>query len=137
MPSPTTASNYTPLSRSGVLIVDALLGGSKWGAAVGTGASLTYSFPWANGGTATFRGLGDVGNYSKTQEQTAQQRYAFNATEQNAARSALEAWAAVANITFTQSADNASTVGDLRYAWIFCSMWKWRHLMTPSYRSLR
>ena len=97
-----------PVALTGVNGVDSLIMGAKWGGVTGTGVALTYSFPmmgsyWLNSylpyepSDLFFRGL--------------------IASEQLAAQSAMTAWSNVANITFTQVADNISTVGEIRFAW--------------------
>ncbi len=117
MPSPSSASSTTSVADSSQLIINALLAGIKWGGAVGTGATITYSFPWADAGTATFVGPNGSSDYSDAQEHQATQHYGLNSTEQAAATAALQAWASVANLTFTKSVDTSTTVGDIRFAW--------------------
>ncbi len=115
MPAPTSSSSATyNLSLTGSLQVNALLYGSKWGGAVGTGATLTCSFPFVSG-TATFSGPTGPENYSPLNEYLV--AYGLDATEQDAARSALQAWANVGNLQFQEVADTASNVGDIRLAW--------------------
>jgi hypothetical protein len=64
MPSPTTSSSTSNVSLTSNLMLDALIGGTKWGGQVGTGAALTYSFPWTTEATAVFAGHGGTGDYS-------------------------------------------------------------------------
>ncbi len=78
----------------------------KWGGAVGTPATITYSFPTA--GSVWEAGYGSG-------EQISGLRF-FDAAEQAATRTALAAWARVANVTFVEVPDTASSVGDLRFA---------------------
>lgn len=117
MPSPSSASTTTSVPNTSLLIINALLAGDKWGGAVGTGASLTYSFPWADTSSASFAGPNSNTAYSDTLEQNATTRYALTAVQQSAAVKALDAWAAVANLAFAQSVDTSTTVGDIRFAW--------------------
>ncbi len=117
MPSPSSASPTTAVVPSSQLIIDALVAGMKWGGALGTGVTLTYSFPWAVADSATFLGPDGGSDYSDAQEHLATSHRALNSTELVAAVMALQAWASVANLTFTQSADTGSTVGDIRFAW--------------------
>jgi serralysin len=82
------------------------LGGSKWGATMGTGVTLTYSFPGSN---ATFGpGYGDA--------ETAQPQ-PLSSGEQAAAIAALATWSAVANVRFTKVSDTATTVGEIRFSY--------------------
>jgi hypothetical protein len=70
----------------------------KWGGAVGTGVTLTYSFNLGNGKSV----------YSASYPADAGSTTAFglNSTQQEAARQAMETWAAVANINFTEMQDS-------------------------------
>jgi hypothetical protein len=98
--------------------LDALNSGSKWGGSVvssGSSASLSYSFPWANGAAATFAGYNGAA-YSLNGEQTASSHFGLNNLQQNAASAALQTWANVANTTFTQVSDTSTNVGDIRFA---------------------
>ena len=114
MPSPSTSSPASDVSNSGQLIIDALLGGTKWGGAAGTAATVTYSFPWTSSSTAVF--TGPQGVYSDLDEPNAAQHYGLNAIQQAAAQQALQAWANVANITPVQVAESSTSVGDIRVA---------------------
>lgn len=87
----------------------------KWGGAVGA-ASVSYSFPWANGLPAVFDGPQGLA-YSVLDEPGANVRYGFNAAQQDATRSALAAWAQVANLGFQEVAETSTLVGDIRLAW--------------------
>ncbi|MCX7247176.1 MAG: Ig-like domain-containing protein [Burkholderiales bacterium] len=117
MTSPTTSSSTSTVGQSTSLNINALLGGIKWGGVVGTGTSLGYSFPWTTSASATFSGHNGIGEYSTLYEQTATEHYGLSATQQAAARNALQAWANVANITFSEVAESTTNVGDIRLAW--------------------
>lgn len=119
MPSPSTTGPASDVSNSGQISIDALIAGPKWGGGVGTGATITYSFPWANGSNAVFTGPGGV--YSDLNEPNAAQHYGLDAVQQAAATSALQAWANVANITPQLVADTATSVGDIRLAFTSAS----------------
>ena len=67
MPSPTSSSTITNVSPAGSLNIDALARGVKWGDAVGTGVTVSYSFPWVSG-SAVFAGLNGAGSYSTRDE---------------------------------------------------------------------
>ena len=117
MPSPQTSSSTSSVGQSNSLSINALLGGDKWGGATGTGASLSYSFPWTSSSSATFSGHNGVGSYSSLNEPNATSHYGLSTTQQVAARAALQLWANVANITFNEVAESSSNVGDIRFAW--------------------
>ncbi len=135
MPSPTTSSATSPVSSSSNPNIDALFvlpDGAKWSGPVGTGAQLTYSFPWAAGGSAVFAGFNGAA-YSELGENTAESRYALEPHQQLAVKAALAQWSAVANLTFREVADTTTDVGDLRFAWtsapadggIGAGVWGW------------
>ncbi|MTV40338.1 M10 family metallopeptidase C-terminal domain-containing protein [Duganella radicis] len=119
MPSPSTTGPASDVDNSGQLTIDALLGGSKWGGAVGTAATVTYSFPWTTSTTAVF--TSPDGIYSDLHEDTAAQHYGLNAIQQAAAQNALQAWASVANITPVLVAESSTSVGDIRVAFTSAS----------------
>jgi Ca2+-binding RTX toxin-like protein len=107
--TPTTntlgVSNVAPFGAGSGLMI-----GSKWGGAAGTGATITYSFPnlgvWSSGNT--YGVLNDVDEWTNMS--------ALTVTEQAWVKAALAAWSKSANLTFIQSVDNASTVGEIRFA---------------------
>jgi hypothetical protein len=111
MSTPTSNSvPVTMLDTSGLGNEGAIIQGVKWGGGWGAGVSLTYSFPSAGGGYHAYPygfygGHGEFGDWS-----------VLSASERTAVRSALAEWSAVANISFTEVVDNATTVGDLRFA---------------------
>jgi serralysin len=117
MPSPTSSSTTSNVGQSASLSINALIEGNKWGGVTGTGVTLTYSFPWTSLGTATFLGRDGTGDYSLLNEQNATYHYGLSATQQGAARSALQSWANVANIVISEVADTSTNVGDIRFAW--------------------
>jgi serralysin len=92
--------------------------GTKWGGAYGTGISLTFSFPT---GTASFES--QYGYYANTAQDGHSgdgefyKWWSLNTAERNAVRSALAQWSSIANVGFTEVADNSTTVGDLRFAY--------------------
>ena len=87
------------------LSVRNLATGGKWGGAIGSGASLTYSFL-----------VPGVSQYQypvgSTEWQTGT---TFTLAQQNAAKLAMQSFANVADITFTQRLDSASQAGDIRW----------------------
>jgi len=108
MATPTTGGSYTYVADSGTQSIDALLVGFKWGGGVGTGTTVTFSFPtydsswyapFYSGWEPNAPGYGEIGYLA-----------------QQGVVNALQAWSDVANISFQQVADNADTVGDIRVA---------------------
>ena len=95
---PSTAS-VTP---TGDPYVDGVLSGVKWGV-----TSLTFSFPT----DPSFYGS----KYGAGSEPTNGFK-AFTTVQQDAVRAALQMYSAVANVTFTEVTESATTHGDLRYA---------------------
>ena len=122
MTSPTTSGLTTAVSLpsplNGWQTIDALLPSSarKWGGAQGTGAVLSYSFAWINGLLALYTGP-DGQAYSTLNEPGATYHYGLNTQQQTAARLALSAWAAVANLYFSAVTESSTQVGDIRFAW--------------------
>jgi serralysin len=114
MTSPSSSSAASKVTASGSLAIDALLSGSKWSAS-GSMTNVSYSFPWSNGATAVFDGYNGA-SYSSNGEWTATSHFGLNASQQLAAMAALQAWSSVANVQFTQVADTAASVGDIRFA---------------------
>ncbi len=113
MTSPNTSAGTSPFSLSGNATLDPLLNESytKWGGALGTGASLSFSFPYLNGSSATWQP-----NYSSANEPNASSHFGLNATQVAAARLALQSWSNVAGLVFTEVADTSANVGDFRFA---------------------
>ena len=129
MPAPTTSSSTSVVPYLLDPLVDPLLAQMKWGGAVGTGTSLTFSFPWTSNPDATFIGYSGAA-YSSLREDTAALRHGLNAAQMAAARSVFEQWASVANVTFTEVEDTATNVGDIRIAFTsarqaFFTIWGW------------
>ncbi len=98
-----------PNPRSGDYRIDALLGARHWADAT----RITYSFPDA--GSSWSNSPADYGTSASREPWTG--FGALDAEQRDAARSALQAWAAVANLGFVETADNALGAGMLRFAW--------------------
>jgi serralysin len=109
MPSPSgyTLSFYSLLT--GVKPVDSLLSGTYWLGSnwtVGGPTNLSYSF--ISGSNSYF-----ATNYSADNEYLAM--YQLSTDQRGGIIRALSTWSAVANIKFTQTTDDISNVGDLRF----------------------
>ncbi|MCK9353629.1 MAG: M10 family metallopeptidase C-terminal domain-containing protein [Gallionella sp.] len=126
----------TNVSPTNLTNLDALIEGAKWGGAVGAGATLTYSFPWATGGSAVFYGANGT-SYSTLNEPVAAAVYGLNAVQQTAASNALLAWANVSNITFQSTTDTSTNVGDIRFAFTSAvdagsQAWGWSYTLNQA-----
>ncbi|QXZ15489.1 calcium-binding protein [Pseudomonas sp. AO-1] len=109
MPTPITFSFAFPASLTGNAVVDSLIGGKYWLGStwpLGGTTSLSYSFMAPE--TSYF-----ATNYSPKNEYNA--LYELTSAQKTAITSALGAWSAVANLTFTLTSDNINNVGDLRF----------------------
>jgi len=96
-----TLAAVTRTTTSSNVYINDLLGTFKWAT-----TTLTYSFPTSASFYGSPYGQGEPGsNFG-----------ALNPAQQAAAKAALSAYAAVANIRFTQVTESASTHGDLRFA---------------------
>ena len=87
--------------------IDALLGPLRWAS-----GSITYSFPGVSSPWAT-----GAGEYVAGTSEPFTGFATLGTTERTAAVAALGAWAAVANLNFTQTADDANGQGTLRFGW--------------------
>jgi len=101
-----SGESVSGINFSGLAYIDTLLGGLKWGGALGTGVDLTYSFGGTNSVYAGGYGNGEPLNGFG----------ALTSIQQVAANNALQAYTNVANITFTEVQDSSTVVGDLRFA---------------------
>ena len=103
MPTPTGYTSTVSVALTGINDVDALLYGSKWST-----SSLTFSFP-------DYYSSWDPGYlFSEPLSSSYSPLYP---TDQTATRLALNSWASVANISFTEVTESATNVGDLRFAY--------------------
>src|SRR5690348_18265880 len=100
MTSPYHSGTINYYSLSGYTRIDVLaVWGYKWGGyGAGVGAALTFGFPSS--------GAAWIGDYLGGEPFDGFQP--FPNAQKSAARQALGAWSAVANITFTEVADTAS-----------------------------
>jgi Ca2+-binding RTX toxin-like protein len=110
----TPTSNSVPVTffiTSGLGTEGGIIQGVKWGGGYGTGVSLTFSFPGVGSYKANPYGSYDTGSGGEWSTW-----YSLTSSEHPGVAAALAAWSAVANIAFTQTVDNNTTVGDLRFA---------------------
>lgn len=85
--------------------INALIDDARWGTGSGATVALTYSFESSASRYST--------NYSSTNEYLNSQ--VLRTDQKAAVRTALTAWARVANITFTEVTDSSTEAGDLRF----------------------
>ncbi len=102
----------SPVPIAGDLLLDSLTGDYKAGGALGTGAILSYSFPWSNSGAAVWA---TDPSYSSLNEPAT--GFGLDQMQQTAFRAALATWSQVANIQFVEVADTPTSVGEIRVAW--------------------
>jgi serralysin len=115
------------VASSDNLIINTLLYGIKWEeSAIGSPITLTYSFPYTTNSTALWSS--DYNYYGS--EPNASEVFGLNETQRDAARSALQSWANVANITFVEVEESGNTVGDIRFAFssAVTDAWGWSYL---------
>jgi hypothetical protein len=106
MSTPTSNSVPTTTFSRGETDVPWLVWNTKWGGALGTGVTLTYSF---NVDADRFNANYGDGIH---EPDTLQPLAAFQRT---AVKHALDTWSSVADITFVQIAESDTEVGDLRF----------------------
>ena len=103
--SPTQGTSDASANATGNAAVDSLIAGTRWSAGDDGKVTITYSFAseasvWRSG-----YGNDEPGFWGGD----------FSAAEQTVIRKALGAWASVADIHFTEVADDASDAGDIRF----------------------
>ena len=108
MTSPSSSMTVTSVAPSESLSLDALVAGIKWGAS-GSGATVAYSFPYANSDPVW------ATDYSRENEPGTGS--GFGVDHQVAARQALQLWANVADLHFVETTETPSDVGDIRFAY--------------------
>ena len=118
---PTYTGDVTSLVQpTGSTLIDALIGGSKWGTGgAGTAAAVTFSFPASTAAFDTRSGV--AGNYGENDPLGAgfggklAAFSPFSDAQQDAARQVLQAFANVANLSFTEVAASSVDAGALRF----------------------
>jgi serralysin len=106
MASPFSFVETTWTTLAGSTPINALLSTLRYEQTPGQPLNLTFSFPYANGAASWSVDYGNGEDASGT---------ALNGAQQQAVRDALQAWANVANVTFTEVAETSSAVGDMRF----------------------
>ncbi|WP_153159846.1 Calx-beta domain-containing protein [Zoogloea sp. 1C4] len=88
--------------------IENLVSNQKWGGAIGTGASLTYSFSTA---TSVFN-YENIFNGKVAHAPVS----ALTSAQRAAAQQAMGSVSAICNITFSEVADTATSAGDIRWS---------------------
>jgi len=130
--TPTTSGPVSSVPLSGNVFIDSLLGGTKWGGSVGTGTTVTFSFPQ---GGSSYWSTDPVNGYgSSSGGGEPWNSFGLISVQQSAFQSALQKWANVANISFSKSADNQTTAGDIRVSFTYnANSSEAAHAYFPSY----
>ena len=81
MTTPYTSSQASATINSQDLTINALLSGYKWGGSTGSGATVSFSFPWSNGSSAVFSGPNGSA-YSSNGEASATYYFGLNSIVQ-------------------------------------------------------
>jgi serralysin len=112
MPTPNSSSPVSVVGVSNNTKIDSLLTPYKWGGVRGSGATISYRFPT---NPVLFSTDPNVGYGNQQWELT--QFSPMTEAQKSATRAALDSWASVANLNFTEVvSESASDVGDLRFA---------------------
>ena len=126
----TPTSNSTPVTYVDPLATGLgryLVDGEKWGGDLGQGVTLTFSFPVK--GSFHTQPYGQYANAGEWLGFTT-----LSAGERTAFKAGLAAWSAVADIKFVEVADDAATVGELRFAKTsYDTAGEYAHAYFPSY----
>ena len=119
MPAANSGSTFTPVGRPADRATGSLIEGFKWGGALGTSATVSYSFPTQN--TVDYWSTNSRTGYGATSaggEPWAAGFRGLNTPEQAAVTGSLQSWSSVANIGFTLvTPETTAQVGDIRLAW--------------------
>ncbi|AXF85214.1 Serralysin B [Ephemeroptericola cinctiostellae] len=86
---------------------------AKWGSGLGQGINLTYSFYQT--GTPVYYVLSNNQVVQTTTPQNTSIFSTMNSTQQAVAKNVMGVYAAVSNVTFSETSDNASGAGDIRW----------------------
>lgn len=115
MPSPTSWSPAASVPLTGSQTIDALLVNFRWAS-----SNLTYSFPGI-GATWSTDAITGYGPNNSGLEPWSLSFAPISASSQVNFTAALQQWANVANLQFSQVADTSTSVGDIRVAFSYMS----------------
>jgi hypothetical protein len=112
MPTPTETRSVTYVDWADYPTNEAaLLIGAVWGESPGSPITISYSF-----GETDSVWSSNPGDYAVGNSEPYQGYQALNEEERDAFRRAFDAWSEVANITFVEIDETATSVGDIRVA---------------------
>ena len=111
MPKPDGWSGVVNATMSGNQVTQALIAGKQWSV-----STLTYSFPSLNNSTWSLNSTKGYGEMNTNSEPWIAGYSALLDSQQGAVRNALASWAGVSGLAFKEVNDNATVVGDLRFA---------------------
>lgn len=117
MPSPTSSSSVVSVALTGSQTIDALLAGARW-----AGSTITFSFPGigSSWSTNTTTGYGPSnGGKEPWRGEFAPLSGVGAGDDQTYFTGALQTWANVANLQFSQVPDTSTIVGDIRAAYTY------------------
>ena len=113
MSTPTTNSvAVQPVAASADYRIASLVAGMRWGTE--PGVTLAYSFASA---TSVWDSAADEYGLAGTGSEPYTGVAALTGPQKEAVRTALATWSNVANVKFGEVPDDATTVGELRFAW--------------------
>jgi len=114
MATPTSLGGVSPVPLTGQNYIDSLLDYYKWGGSIGTGANISYSFRSNSSYYST--GVNEYGPSTGSGEPWKSGWHFLTDTQKIGIAAALNAWAEVANITFTEAFDSLTVAGDIRFS---------------------
>lgn len=111
MTSPYTSVTTSRFTTSGDILIDSLLTEvlSKWGGSKGTGAQLSFSFPYVDSMPVWLPFYGSETSAGSIQ-------HGFSTLQMASVRSILQSFSNVVNLSLTEIPETSTNVGDLRYA---------------------
>ncbi|MBI2314419.1 MAG: M10 family metallopeptidase C-terminal domain-containing protein [Betaproteobacteria bacterium] len=115
MATPTSPGVVSSIPLTGQNYIDSLLGAYKWGGSIGTGSNITYSFRSNSSHYSTDNNTG-YGPTDGSGEPWQQPWYLLTSTQKIGIAAALNSWAEVANVTFTEVVDSSTVAGDVRFS---------------------
>lgn len=111
MPTPYSWGDTLAATASSNAVINALLAGTKWAS-----TQLTYSFPSLNNSKWSDHSTKGYGATNTAGEPWLAGYAALQSTQTDDIQAALQGWSNVTKLKFTQTSDNSTTVGDLRFA---------------------
>ena len=114
MATPDSPGVVSPVSLTSQNYIDSLLSDDKWGGSIGSGTSLTYSFR-SNSSLYPTDSVTGYGPSNGSGEPWQPWNF-LTSTQIIGIKAALNAWADVANLNFTEVIDSSTVAGDIRFS---------------------